>query len=563
MKSKYNKIIIHLTVVFVLLFSFVPVAIASSHEPVTLTIFHVNDRHGRMTADPYISHLIEETPGNVLVLDAGDAIHGQTTTNLTGGEAMVELMNMVGYAAMVPGNHEFNFGIQRLMELSDMMDFPLLAANVRLNGENIFQTHVVFRMDGLRVGIFGIVTPETKSFSDPRIMSGISIEDPKRTALIMVETLKNEGCDIIIALAHLGDDDSSLPQDKSDALAVPGVDVVIDGHSHTKLEHGRMVGDTLIVQAGDHGWYIGVVEIIMHGDDITKSAKLIEVDEKLPLDEAVVAKIGTLDESVADIISEVVGYTPVLLNGEREDVRTGETNLSNMITDSMRYISNADFAFISGGTIRDSIPPGDITMGHVLNTMPFSNLIVTIDLRGAAIWEALEHGVSEYPESDGLFLQQSGLFVEFNPDAPVGKRITSATTPDGSPLDLDKVYTVAMVDYLAAGGDGYTMFQSGENLTYFGGDAEAFVAYLETRPDIKPEAEGRLIIEYVVDEVPGVISEPDVVEDVTMPDVIDVVEVDVLDDEGFSILFYIGIIATGVAVVVLIVLVIVRVRKNS
>ncbi|MCL2030045.1 MAG: 5'-nucleotidase C-terminal domain-containing protein [Oscillospiraceae bacterium] len=465
---------------------------AAPGEPVTLTVIHVNDRHGRMDADPFIAQLAQETPGRVLILDAGDALDGQIAANLTRGASMVDLMNAVGYSAMVTGNHEYTYGVDRLRELAGRMDFPLLAANVKQDGKPVFQAYAVFDLDGLRAGVFGIVTPETVSASDPRVVAGLTFEDPARTAAAMVEVLRAEDCDVVIALAHLGDAQSSRPEHRSGALAIPGVDVVIDGHSHSLLENGTMIHDTLIAQAGEYGRHIGVVELVIDGGVISKTARLIETGGDRRADEGILALIAELDKSVEDIAGQAAGYTPVPLHGERAEVRAGETNLANLITDSMRHATGADIAVLTGGNIRAGIPAGEITMGHVLTTLPFSNLLVTVRLSGADILEALEHGVSLYPEPAGQYIQVSGLSVEFDPDAEPLNRVTRAALADGSALDREKIYTVATIEFLAAGGDGYSMFDKGAGLVYYGGDAEAFAAYLESGPVIAAEAEGRV-----------------------------------------------------------------------
>jgi 2',3'-cyclic-nucleotide 2'-phosphodiesterase (5'-nucleotidase family) len=165
-------------------------------------------------------------------------------------------------------------------------------------------------------------------------------------------------------------------------------------------------------------------------------------------------------------------------------VRTRETNLANLITDSMLYVTEADIALMSGGNIRASIPAGDITMGHVLDTLPYSNLVVTVELSGADILAALEHGTGGYPEPVGEFVQVSGLNFAFDPEATPGSRVTAVTMADGKPLDIAGTYTVATIEFIAAGGDGYEMMASGRNLKYYGGDAEALAAYLKTAPEI-------------------------------------------------------------------------------
>jgi len=467
----------------------------------SLTIIHMNDTHGRTQAEPYISQLakdIRADGGNVLVLDAGDRLHGQTPTNLTEGETMVQVMNAVGYSAMVTGNHEYNFGLSRLRELSVMMDFPLLAANVRYNGDYIFERYTIFNMDDLKVGVFGLATPETPTSSDPRNMGGLVFENPVEIAAEIVELMKERNCDIIIALAHLGDDNSTAENNRSDALAaVDGIDVVIDGHSHTLLESGKVIGNTLIAQTGNHAWNIGIVEINVENGVKTKSAHLIEVpgaddETELIADSAVVAVIAEGEARVESITSVIIGTTPVDLNGEREFVRTGETNLANLVTDSMIFATGADISFIGGGSIRTSLSAGDITMGDVLTVLPFSNLIVTLEMTGSDVLEILEHGVSEYPEPAGLFIQIAGVHFVFDPDAEPGQRVVDVTMADGTAFDINRSYIVATVEFIAAGGDGYTMMQRGVDLVFYGGDAEAFVEYLQTNPTITAEPEGRV-----------------------------------------------------------------------
>ncbi|MCL2662239.1 MAG: 5'-nucleotidase C-terminal domain-containing protein [Oscillospiraceae bacterium] len=470
----------------------------------SLTILHMNDTHGRTQAEPYISQLandIRADGGNVLILDAGDRLHGQVATNLTEGETMVQVMNAVGYDAMVTGNHEYNFGLNRLIELSGMMDFPLLAANVRFNGEYIFERYTIIDYENLTVGVFGLGTPETPKSSDPRNMGMLVFEDPVEIATEIVELLKERNCDIIIALTHLGDDNSTAENERSDALAaIDGIDVVLDGHSHTLLENGKVVGNTLIAQTGSHAQYIGIVEIMIENGVKTKEAHLIEVPDaddetELKADEAIIAVIAEGQARVESITSVVVGTTPVTLDGERESVRTGETNLANLVTDSMIFATGADMSFIGGGSIRTSISAGDITMGDVLTVLPFSNLIITLEMTGLDVLEILEHGVSEYPEPAGLFIQVAGIHFMFDPEAEPGQRVVSVVMADGTAFDVNSSYIVATVEFIAAGGDGYTMMARGMDLVFYGGDAEAFVIYLETNPVITAEPEGRVRIQ--------------------------------------------------------------------
>jgi LPXTG-motif cell wall-anchored protein len=501
MKKNISKgavlLLVFVLVVFTPLVNNAPFAVAveAQSDGVSLTIIHVNDRHGRMGADPYISRLAQDTVGNVLILDAGDALHGQTAAIITEGAAMVGLMNAVGYSAMVTGNHEFNYGLERLLELSVMMDFPLLAANIKTSdGATLFKPYAVFPMEGVTVGVFGLATPETVTATDPRTIAGLTFADPAETARAMVAALKAEGCDIIIALTHMGLDEFSAPANRSDTIAlIPGIDVIIDGHSHTRLNNGLIVGDTLIAQTGEHGQNIGIVEISISGGVVSKTARLINVSDGLAADERIIAVIAELEAANEALTSAVVGHTPVFLDGARENVRTGETNLANLITDSMRRATGAEIAFINGGGIRSSIQAGDITMGDVLNVLPFSNILVTVELTGAELLDIFEHGISAYPEQAALLIQVSGIGFTFDPSAQPGGRVRQVTMADGGVFDVNKTYTVATVEFLAAGGDGYMqMLTGGRGVVYYGSDAEALAEHLETNPVIRAEAEGRV-----------------------------------------------------------------------
>ena len=487
--------LLYIIIALLLLFS-CSVKTTSSQDDVTFTVIHVNDRHGRMDADPYISQMVKDLRikgGNVLIFDAGDALHGQITANITKGASMVRVMNAVGYSAMVPGNHEFNYGVERLFELEKMMNFPFLCANVTKYGEYIFNGYHIFFVNEHKIGVFGITTPETPSSSDPRQMEGLKFEDPRQTAYRLVAELQELGCGYIIALVHLGSKETSLPENTVDAIVVPGVDLIVDGHSHTFLKNGRMVGSTLIVQTGEYGQHIGIVKVLLDEESNSQQASTIDVSPYLAADEAIITIINQENESTEYLTEQIIGYTPFLLKGERADVRSAATNLSDLITDSMRFNIEADISFITGGSIRSSIPAGDITMGHALNTMPFSNLIVTKQIKGTDIWEALERGVSAYPYEAAYFLHFSGLQVKFDPEAEAGQRIVSVTKLQNIAFDKEQTYKVAMIEFLAMGGDGYEMFAKGDDIVYYGGDVEAFVSYLVTDPIIYETSDGRMV----------------------------------------------------------------------
>ncbi len=255
-------------------------AFAEEGNVVKLTIVHTNDVHSRVTGNDNdligyarLATLVKELreAGNLILLDAGDTTHGLPIATVSNGESIIRLMNQIGYDAMVPGNHDFNYGYERLVELNEMADFPILAANVVKEDETRdLQEYTIIEIDGLKVGIFGLTTQETTYKSNPKNTEGLEFRDPVAVAEEMVVKLEEEGVDLIIALAHIGVDEESHPKATDVAERVEGIDIIVDGHSHTKLDEGKLVGDTLIVQAGEHLKNIGLVDIEFVDGEIAK-----------------------------------------------------------------------------------------------------------------------------------------------------------------------------------------------------------------------------------------------------------------------------------------------------
>ncbi|NLW41299.1 MAG: LysM peptidoglycan-binding domain-containing protein [Tissierellia bacterium] len=487
-------------------------AFAEEGNVVKLTIVHTNDVHSRVTGNDNdligyarLATLVKELreAGNLILLDAGDTTHGLPIATVSNGESIIRLMNQIGYDAMVPGNHDFNYGYERLVELNEMADFPILAANVVKEDETRdLQEYTIIEIDGLKVGIFGLTTQETTYKSNPKNTEGLEFRDPVAVAEEMVVKLEEEGVDLIIALAHIGVDEESHPKATDVAERVEGIDIIVDGHSHTKLDEGKLVGDTLIVQAGEHLKNIGLVDIeFVDGEIAKKEAKLISFEEALELeeDEEISKEIARLEEENQKILSVAIGQSNVELVGEREVVRAGESNLGNLATDAMLDITGADVAMTNGGGIRASIPAGEITKGNVLEVFPFGNYIVVLELTGEEILNALEHGVDTYPELAGKFPHVAGMTYKIDPSKEAGNRIVELLV-DGEPIELDKSYTLATNDFMAVGGDGYTMFEDAPIVGEFEGLDEALIKYIEKIGVVEYEVEGRIT---AIEEVPA------------------------------------------------------------
>lgn len=475
---------------------------AAGNNAVSITIVHTNDTHARVKEGDgigfaKISALIQqirnENP-NTLVLDAGDTFHGQTIATLSKGESIADIMNTIGYDAMAPGNHDFNYGFARLTELDGITNFPILAANVKkADGTGLFTPYIIQEIAGLKVGIFGLATPETTYKTHPDNVKGIVFMDPVKAAAEMTAMLEDQ-TDIIICLAHLGMDAASTDTSVKVAKAVGDIDLIIDGHSHTVLEQGQVVGNTLIVSTGEYDKNLGTVQITVADGKITqKKAALIAKDKTAEIvpDDAIVKTIEAIEAEQAVILNEVVGKTEVALEGAREQVRKGETNLGNLITDSMVSLTGADCALTNGGGIRASIAAGDITKGNIVEVLPFGNYIVTKVVTGADIKAALEHGTSAYPELLGGFPHVSGITYVIDTSKPSGDHVIDIKVK-GKLLDLNGLYTLATNDFMAAGGDNYTMFADHAILNEYSGLDEAVITYVKAKGTITPKAEGRI-----------------------------------------------------------------------
>ncbi|MFS1514150.1 5'-nucleotidase C-terminal domain-containing protein [Chengkuizengella sp. SCS-71B] len=471
-----------------------------------ITILHTNDTHARINEGKYdgmglakLSTLVKQQEAdnaNVLLLDAGDTFHGTTFATLEQGKSIAEVFNAVGYDGMAAGNHDFNYGYERLLELKEMVTFPVLSANVIVEetGELLLPPYMIQEVDGVKLGIFGLSTPETHYKTHPKNVEGLKFTDPVVAAQTMVAELSQE-VDVIIALTHLGTDASSTDTSIKVAEGAPGIDLIVDGHSHTEDNIGE--SGTLIVSSGEYTKNLGVVELTFDENDelVSKEGSLITKEDAAEVepDAEVQAVIDAITTSQETILAEVVGSTSVVLDGEREQVRAGETNLGNLITDAMLNETGADVALTNGGGIRASIDVGEITKGEVITVLPFGNYIVTKEVSGAVIKAALENGIDSYPDAKGAFPHVAGIEYKIDASKPAGERAVSIQI-NGEPLDLEKTYVLATNDFLAAGGDEYTMFADITIKNEYPALDEVLIQYIQEKGTVSPVVEGRVTV---------------------------------------------------------------------
>ncbi len=479
----------------------------------TLYIGHTNDVHGRILPgeDGSLGYAKLDTPVKMarsytddeLLLDGGDTLHGTNLANMFEGQSVLEIMDMIGYDAMVPGNHDFNYGAARLEEAAEWAEenssLRILSANITdADGALVFQPYQLYDFNGFQVCVIGLTTPDTKTKSHPKNTEGLEfmsdeVLENAQAAIDIADAIS----DFVIVLGHIGvvpDGESGITSELI-CQSLDGIDLFIDAHSHTVMDGGEMVNGTLIVSTGQYLNNLGIVEVDVAADGSAEigNAFLLPASEVLdpssgtllrslgieevPDDPDVSSYAAAKEEELDRILGTVVAEIPMSLNGERHDVRTMRTNLSSLICEAMTAESGADFTIVNGGGIRASLAAGPVTLGDINNVLPFTNIITVCEISPADVYAALEHGYSMLPEENGAF-SQTDLKIVYSASAPAGERVRKVFLGDEllDRNDTETSYKVATNDFMAAGGDGYTMF--GRVLTEGSMLNEVFCDYL-------------------------------------------------------------------------------------
>lgn len=493
----------------------VPVESTKSEEKDTV-ILHTNDVHGRIVeekgviGDAKLATVIEQERAksnqNTLVVDAGDAFQGLPISNSTKGEARAEILNQMQYDAMAVGNHEFDFGLDEVKKYKEILKFPLLSSNTYVNGARLFEASTIVDKDKTVEGdefvVIGVTTPETATKTHPKNIKGVTFTDPISEVNKVIEEVqakaRAEGKDYkhYVVLAHLGVDTTTPVEWRGSTLAealsknprLKGKRVtVIDGHSHT-VESTTYGDNVTYNQTGSYLHNVGKITY--------KSRQLLgnptqiaaAVAKKLPANPTVEKLVKDIKQKYdAKNAVEVVSNSLVELNGDRENVRVRETNLGNVVADSLYQYGQTgfshptDIAVTNGGGLRETIAKGKpITKGNVIAVLPFGNTISQIQVTGQQVLDMFEKSLGSILQVDkdgkkvldengqpllepsGGFLQVSGVKVYYDTNLPSGKRVLAIQVKNRATgrydlLDLAKAYYLATNDFLAAGGDGYTM----------------------------------------------------------------------------------------------------------
>ena len=477
-----------------------------------LYIVHTNDVHGRLdkedkvigysTLSAFLSTLRTVSKGNVLALEAGDFSHGTNLANFFKGENVYNLLGYMGYDAFTLGNHEFNYGLKQLnsnLLIGIARDAVPLSNNIKIGGKRVLPPYRIFNFNGYKVGVIGITTPSTKQQANPLYVSNIDfstnlIPDLQAT----VDEVKKEA-DFVIVLGHIGLDsvDENGTTSATIVRDVKGIDLFVDGHSHSRLIDPLYEGTTPIVQTGEYLGNIGVE--VMH---ITPQKRIATFDYYLvskadfdnPSESTFLTSLGIKssleDQSVTDYIEQKKAALDEIYKKEvarveekydsaRAVVRAEQCPLGKLVADALTESVSADFAIMNGGSFRADLGPGVLTIGDINATLPFTNQVVLSEISGEGIYKALENGYSKYPELAGGF-PQTNLLLDVDTSARPGERIKGVKLPSGVEVKKDgTVYKVATNDYLVAGGDGYNQF--GKVLRYAGQLNEVLISYLSAK----------------------------------------------------------------------------------
>ena len=491
---------------------------AEGEEAKDIVILYTNDVHCGIADNigyaglARVKAAYEAAGKEVILVDNGDSVQGDVIGTLSKGEALVELMNEVGYDVAVPGNHEFDYGMDQFNKNVSLAKFQYVCCNfLNDNGEAVLKPYTIIEKGGKKVAFVGIDTPESFTKSTPTYFQdgegnfifsfceGNKGQDLYDKIQETVDAARAEGADYVIALAHLGIDSQSSPWMSTEVITnTTGIDVMLDGHSHSVIS-GEAVknkdgNDVILTSTGTKLANVGILTITGEGK---MSSMLLDADaiqfisavgvltDDNGAGEAVTAAIAKNEELVNTVVAKtavtLTTTDPVAVDEKGNAiriVRNQETNLGDLCADAYRAMGNTDIAFVNGGGIRANIEEGDITYGQIIKVHPFGNALCTVEATGQEILDALEMSVASMPGESGGFLHVSGLkfTVDLNVESTVVKdemkmfvevagdrrvKDVEVLQEDGTyaPLDPNKTYTLACHNYLLKDmGDGYTMF---------------------------------------------------------------------------------------------------------
>ncbi len=512
-----------LGIIFIMLFLLFSI-IAKETE---LVILHTNDFHGHplkfenspakdVGGLPAIATFVKETRSqykNVLLLDAGDINTGRPESNFFKTEPDIIGYNYIRYDAMVLGNHEFDHSIPDLKNQMKLAKFPFISANVYdSNGKLLTKPYIIKNYNGIKVGIFGLTTTETTIVGNPEYTKGLKFEDEVETAKKMVNELKGK-VNIIIAVVHMGLYDDENQGSKKIAKNVEGIDLIIDGHTHSNIDKPFYINNIPIVQAWNWGLIVGkgifkinekkeVIDFTWEAVPINLKKSVKKADGTVELqfigkeykeDQELLTQLKPYGDKVDAVLSQVIGKSEGTFSNA--NVRKAETELGDLVSDAMLWLTKnlkVDFAIQNGGGIRTDLPEGDIKKKSIYSILPFDNSIVVLNLKGSDVIE-LFNFIGTIENGKGAFPQVSdGVSFTINYETKTCENVLI----NGNPIDPNKEYVIATNSFMASGGDGYAAFKKAvKSYDTSAFQRDALIDYIiHIGGKIKPEIKNRIKI---------------------------------------------------------------------
>ena len=475
-------------------------------EATKITFLHVNDineiepRRGAGGFAPLMTLLERERAASAhsITTFGGDLFSPSLLSGFTKGAHMVEMMNAIGTDVAVVGNHEYDFGPEAAARNFAASKFPWLGSNVVGSdgrpADGLVASRIIER-DGVKIGFFGLVTPETAILSSPG--NEITFDPVVETARQAVEDLKAQGAELIVALTH-----QFISDDRHLAADVEGIHLILGGHDHVLI--ATDVEGTAILKSSHNARYLAVADL--HVERVERDGKTslsvrpewrmvstAGIEPQAEIQALVDARTAMLDEE----LNVVIGRTTVELDSRRSSVRSRETNLGNLIAEAIRRGTGADVGLTNGGGIRGDrtyTAGTELTRRDVFEELPFGNATLLLELTGTELRAALENGVSQVEDLAGRFPQISGMTLVYDPQATVGSRVVTIEV-GGEPLNPGRIYTVATNDYMAGGGDGYAALKKGRQLIDAAGGslmASMVIDYIAAEGTVVQQTDGRI-----------------------------------------------------------------------
>ena len=432
-----------------------------------VNVLTFNDFHGAVEAGGKNSGIakfageinkVKAQNPNTIVVAAGDIFQGSAMSNLTYGAPVNEMMKEVGVVASAVGNHEFDWGIDKIAKWAEEGEYDFLASNIydKTTDKPVTwaKPYMIVEKGGIKIGLVGIATPETAFKTSPVIVKNLEFKDPVASAKEWAKVAKDNGADVVIALTHLGafqDKEDKITGEATDLCGVENIDAVISAHTHQTV-YGTVNGIP-VVQAYKEGRTLGRLTIKIDADgkigEIVPSVdKLYERADTLVEDATVKAIADKYSKELEPILGEILGATDKELTHDKS--APGTSLLGQWTTDVMRKVAGTQIGITNGGGLRVPLAAGNITMGNMYEVMPFDNTLVTMKLKGSDLKRVIENGIGN---AEIGWVQVGGVKVYYDEKAEFMDRISTMFLEDGTPVEMDKTYSVVTNDFMFSGGD--------------------------------------------------------------------------------------------------------------